>query len=98
MKRIMRKKIANKNNDAQWDTLRPIALTEEENRDYMKKDSIRQVRQTKPYVDSVAAKSNRFKPLSLLTGYTYSDPWNNWSLGFQSPLNSLTFNPVQGSI
>ncbi|NJN33675.1 MAG: carboxypeptidase-like regulatory domain-containing protein [Saprospiraceae bacterium] len=89
-------KIANKNNDAQWDTLRPIALTEEENRDYMKKDSIRQVRQTKPYVDSVAAKSNRFKPLSLLTGYTYSDPWNNWSLGFQSPLNSLTFNPVQG--
>ena len=79
-----------------WDTLRPIPLTLEERKDYFKKDSLQKIRQTKPYLDSVARQQNKFRIINLLIGYTYSDYWNRRSFTVASPLSTFSFNPVQG--
>jgi Family of unknown function (DUF5686)/CarboxypepD_reg-like domain len=81
---------------AKWDTLRPIPLTLEERKDYIKKDSLQTVHQSKTYLDSISKKQNKFKILNLLSGYTYSDNWNRRSFSFDSPLSTFSFNPVQG--
>jgi hypothetical protein len=86
----------NDNDMKHWDTLRPMPLTLEERRDYVKKDSIQTVHQSKVYLDSVNHKSNKFKFGSLLSGYTYTNSWNRWSLTVGSPLSVLNFTPVQG--
>ena len=86
-----------KDNDLKhWDTLRPIPLTLEERRDYVKKDSIQIVHQSKPYLDSVNRKNNRFTFGSLLTGYTYRNSWERTSITIGSPISVINFNPVQG--
>ena len=81
---------------AKWDTIRPIPLTIEERKDYIKKDSIQTIRQTKPYLDSVSHARSKFNFLSLLTGYNYTDLWNQRNLLVTSPLSTFDFNPVQG--
>ena len=86
----------NDNDLAHWDTLRPIPLTLEERLDYTKKDSIQTVHQSKIYLDSVNTKNNKFKVINLLTGYTYQNSWERWSLKVGSPLSVVNFNPVQG--
>ncbi len=79
-----------------WSDVRPIPLTEEETVDYIIKDSLQEIRKTKPYLDSVDAKNNKFTPLDLLFGYDYQRSYRKeyWSLG--SPLTKLQFNTVQG--
>ncbi len=84
------------NNLSKWDTLRPIPLTLEEKNDYIKKDSLQKVRQSKVYIDSVEQINNKFKFMKLFTGYTYSDTWNRQSFSVASPLSTFTFNAVQG--
>jgi hypothetical protein len=81
---------------AKWDTLRPIPLTMEERKDYIKKDSLQKVHQSKTYLDSMSKKQNKFKILDLLTGYNYSDNWNRRYFSYESPLSAFSFNPVQG--
>ena len=81
---------------AKWDTLRPIPLTLEERKDYIKKDSLQTVHQSKSYLDSVSKKQNKFKILNLIGGYTYADHWNRRYFNFDSPLSTFSFNPVQG--
>jgi hypothetical protein len=86
-----------KDNDMKhWDTLRPMPLTLEERLDYVKKDSIQVVHQSKVWLDSVNTKNNKFKFMNLLTGYTYRNSWNRWFLTIGSPLSVINFNPVQG--
>jgi Family of unknown function (DUF5686)/CarboxypepD_reg-like domain len=84
------------NDLAKWDSIRPIPLTQEEARDYVKKDSLMQVHHTRAYVDSVSRKSNSFGPFNLLLGYTYNDDWNQRNLSIKAPIASFGFNPVQG--
>ena len=83
-------------NLAKWDTLRPIPLTLEERKDYIKKDSLQTVHQSKTYLDSVSKKQNKFKVFDLLSGYTYADNWNRRYFNFDSPLSTFSFNAVQG--
>lgn len=91
---------ANKNKDdnslEKWDTLRPIPLTLEEHRDYIKKDSLQKIYQSKTYIDSIERKSNKFKLINLFTGYTYSDRWHRQSFSIGSPVTTFSFNAVQG--
>src|SRR5690606_2216416 len=55
-----------------WASVRPVPLTEEENKDYVFKDSIQRRNNAKAYLDSLDRKNNRFKPLSsLVSGYSY---------------------------
>jgi hypothetical protein len=79
-----------------WDTIRPMPLTVEEGKDYIKKDSIQKVRETKQYKDSVDVVRNKFKFFDILLGYTHQNTYKKsaWSIG--APLLAFTFNPVQG--
>jgi hypothetical protein len=89
---------ANKKDSLFWNTNRPIPLTIEESTDYVRKDSIYKVRNSEKYLDSIDAKENKFKPLKLLTGYTYKNSTEKQSFSYEGLLNlgSLSFNTVQG--
>ncbi len=79
-----------------WNIIRPVALTVEEISDYKLKDSIKTIRKSEKYLDSIDNKNNKFKPLDILSGYTYRDSYNKWSLSISSPIENINFNTVQG--
>ncbi|CAM1359491.1 DUF5686 and carboxypeptidase regulatory-like domain-containing protein [Tenacibaculum xiamenense] len=87
---------ATKKDSVYWNTIRPMPLTQEEVSDYKLKDSIKVLRKSKRYLDSVDNKQNKFELLDILTGYTYEDTYNKWSVSFSSPIEKLGFNTVQG--
>ncbi|WP_136668740.1 DUF5686 and carboxypeptidase regulatory-like domain-containing protein [Flavobacterium sp. H122] len=89
-------KDSNKKDNDFWNTIRPVPLTFEESSDYVKKDSIQTLRQSKKYLDSIDRKSNRFSPLSMVSGYNYKNSYKDWSLNYKGFLTSLRFNTVQG--
>jgi hypothetical protein len=79
-----------------WDTIRPIPLTQEESIDYVRKDSLQEIRTSKVYLDSVDAKNNRFKVWDLLFGYNYNNSYGKSSFSVNSPLTTIQYNTVQG--
>ena len=89
---------ANKKEAAFWETTRPIPLTDEESKDYVKKDSIQTIRASKTYLDSIDQKRNKFKFSDPIMGYNYKNTFKTWSFNYAGLLNisSLTFNTVQG--
>nr|WP_315233246.1 DUF5686 and carboxypeptidase regulatory-like domain-containing protein [uncultured Flavobacterium sp.] len=89
---------SNKKDSIFWNSNRPIPLTIEESNDYIRKDSIYKVRNSKKYLDSIDAKGNKFKLLKILTGYTYRNSSEKNSFSYEGLLNlgSLSFNTVQG--
>lgn len=89
---------SNKKDTLFWNKIRPIPLTLEENTDYIKKDSVYQVRNSKTYLDSIDKKGNKFKWLSPITGYNWKNSSKKISFGYKGLLNlsSLNFNTVQG--
>ncbi len=88
-------KEANKKDSLFWNKIRPVPLTSEEVTDYIKKDSIRILKESKPYLDSVDKAQNRFK-LGNLLGYSYQNSFKNYRFGYNIPLNGIQFNTVQG--
>ncbi|MEZ4792095.1 MAG: DUF5686 and carboxypeptidase regulatory-like domain-containing protein [Gelidibacter sp.] len=87
---------ANKKDSIFWQTVRPVPLTVEETTDYIKKDSIQIIRESKTYKDSVDAVSNKFKLGDLLGGYNYSNTYKEYNWGITSPASAISFNTVQG--
>ena len=79
-----------------WNNLRPVPLTKEEVTDYKIKDSIKVVRKSKPYLDSLNKIQNKFNLLSPITGYTYRNSYEKWSLNFSGLIDEFSFNTVQG--
>lgn len=79
-----------------WTSLRPVPLTLEEENDYQIKDSIKVVRKSKKYLDSINKKQNKFNLLSPITGYTYRNSYEKWSLSYNGLIDDLGFNTVQG--
>jgi len=79
-----------------WAKSRPIPLTPEESRDYIKKDSLQTIWNSKSYMDSLDRKNNKFSLLKLLTGYSIDNTYEKRSLTFSSPLSTLRFNAVEG--
>ena len=79
-----------------WKNLRPVPLTSEEKNDYLLKDSIKETRKSKKYLDSLDKKNNPIKITSLFTGYTYRNSFKNWSISVNSPLTTISYNTVQG--
>ena len=89
-------KEANKKDSIFWQTIRPVPLTLEERTDYIKKDSLQTLRESKPYLDSLDRANNKFK-LGNLLGYTYQNSHKDYRLGFDIPLiGGVQFNTVQG--
>ncbi|WP_047546873.1 DUF5686 and carboxypeptidase regulatory-like domain-containing protein [Psychroserpens sp. Hel_I_66] len=87
---------ANKKDSIFWKATRPVPLTSEEITDYIKKDSIQIVKDSKVYKDSVDTVKNKFKFGDIIGGYTYRNTYENWSTGFTSPIQAISFNTVQG--
>ena len=79
-----------------WKKLRPVPLTVEEVRDYKIKDSIKVVRKSKKYLDSVNKKQNKFSFLSPITGYTYRNSYEKWAVSYDGLMGNFNFNTVQG--
>jgi hypothetical protein len=86
---------ANKKDSLFWNKIRPVPLTLEERNDYVTKDSIQIVHESKPYLDSVDHAKNKFKIKNIL-GYTYQNSHKNYRLGYSIPPTSTQFNTVQG--
>ncbi|WP_041496556.1 DUF5686 and carboxypeptidase regulatory-like domain-containing protein [Nonlabens marinus] len=92
---------ANKKDSLFWKTIRPVPLTSEETREYVKKDSISSVRNDPKYKDSVDAVNNKFKIQKLLTGYSYRNSNKQSRLSYNGVIgadNFEGFNTVQGFV
>ncbi|MGL2966410.1 DUF5686 and carboxypeptidase regulatory-like domain-containing protein [Flavobacterium sp. XGLA_31] len=87
---------ANKKEASFWNTIRPVPLTEEESKDYIKKDALQTKKKSKPYLDSIDHKHNRFSLSDILMGYSYNNSFKKWSVDYDGPLLSTSFNTVQG--
>lgn len=88
--------LANKKDSLFWEQIRPVPLTSEEVNDYMRKDSIQELRKSEVYLDSIDRKSNKFGLLDVLTGYSYQNSYDKWSAGYSGPIPGVNFNTVQG--
>ncbi len=87
---------ANKKEDSFWETIRPVPLTIEESTDYLKKDALQTKKKSEKYLDSIDNKHNKFKLTDLISGYSYKNSFKKWSLNYDGPLMSTSFNTVQG--
>lgn len=91
-------KDVNKKEDSFWNANRLFSLTEEEIRDYQFKDSIRLVKESPAYKDSIRRKFNKFHLGDIVGGYNYMAPNEKFHFrysGVVSP-NNIGFNTVQG--
>ncbi len=89
---------ANKKDTSYWEAMRPVPLTEEEIVDYKKKDSAQVVHESKQFLDSVDRKTNKFKPVNLLFGYSYENRFKKRNTSFSSLIESVQYNTVQGLV
>lgn len=87
---------ANKKDSVYWAETRPVPLTDDERHDYVRRDSVRQVVESKPYLDSIDRKNNKFKFNSILTSYNHSNSWKHRFWSIHSPIETISFNTVEG--
>ena len=87
---------SNERDSAFWAAIRPVPLTTIETRDYIEKDSIREIRDSPAFKDSLDREFNKFSAGDLLSGYTYRNSRNNQYLEIGSILSGLSYNTVQG--
>jgi len=89
-------KEANKKDDSFWNAFRPVPLTEEESKDYIKKDSIQTMKKSQTYLDSTDRKNNKFKIFDVISGYSYSNSFKNWAVKYDGIMQLANYNTVQG--
>ncbi|MEX0996544.1 MAG: DUF5686 and carboxypeptidase regulatory-like domain-containing protein [Flavobacteriaceae bacterium] len=87
---------ANKKDTLFWTGIRPVPLTDEEINDYVRRDSIQTLRQSKSYLDSIDQTTNKFKILNPITGYSYSNTYKKWRMSYNGVLTGINFNTLQG--
>ncbi|GAB3200719.1 hypothetical protein ABID22_003535 [Pontibacter aydingkolensis] len=86
-------KEANTRDSAYWASVRPVPLTQEEVKDYTKKDSMEVIKNSQAYQDSIDHIRN--KPSFgnfFLRGYTYNNTFKRRRLNFD-PVLSVTGGP-----
>ncbi|MFT7072002.1 DUF5686 and carboxypeptidase regulatory-like domain-containing protein [Patiriisocius sp. Uisw_017] len=87
---------ANKKDSVFWTGSRPVPLTNEELNDYLKKDSLQILLKSKPYLDSIDSRDNKFKLLDPITGYTYANTYEKFRIKYSGPLSGIAFSTIQG--
>lgn len=87
---------ANKKDSLYWNEIRPVPLTLEETTDYIRKDSLQEIRKSRKYLDSVDRVNNKIGLLDPLTGYSYTNTHKRWRLGYDGITSAIRFNTVQG--
>ncbi|HYK76866.1 MAG TPA: DUF5686 and carboxypeptidase regulatory-like domain-containing protein [Daejeonella sp.] len=87
----------NKKDSTYWQQTRPIPLTEEELRDYHKKEALAAKRESKAYLDSLDRVYNKFKPVSfLISGYNWRNRYKKEYYNLSSVVSSVFYNTVEG--
>lgn len=90
-------KSVNKKDSLYWMNNRPIPLTDEERRDYTRKDSLAALKTSKHYLDSVEKESNEFGLVKLfLTGYSLNNRYDKKYIYFDPIIRSIFYNTVEG--
>lgn len=79
-----------------WQQQRPVPLTKEEKRDYARKDSLRRIWESKPYLDSLDRENNRFKFSDIFFGYDYHNSYKKKFYTVKSPITTFQYNAVEG--
>ncbi len=88
---------ANLKDEAYWEQMRSVPLTNIEIADYTKKDSIQELRKSKVYLDSIDAASNKFKVFDIVSGYRWKSTYKNREFIYDTPFPlGVNFNTVQG--
>ncbi len=94
---VVIEKGANKKDSSYWEQNRPIPLTDEEKRDYKKKDSIATIKENPRYIDSVDRKNNKFKIQDLVSGYSYQKRNKRLSINMPGIADAgIQYNTVEG--
>jgi len=90
----------NKKDSAYWASERPIPLTKEETTDYKKKEVLAAKRESKPYLDSLDKRANKFKLFNLLlgSGYNHRNRYDKEYFHLSSVLGATNFNTVEGFV
>lgn len=90
-------KAVNKKDSLFWLENRPIPLTEEERRNYIRKDSLAVLKTSKKYLDSVDKVNNKFSAVKLVvTGYTTRNRYSHEKYSYDPLLRSVFYNTVEG--
>jgi hypothetical protein len=80
-----------------WRLNRPMPLTAEEAADYRVKDSLKIVRESTRYRDSVDKQRNAFEAVNIISGYTYSNTAKQLKITIPGILNNaIQYNTVEG--
>lgn len=87
---------ANKKGNLFWNENRPVPLSIDERREYLRRDSLQVLMQSESYLDSIDAQRNNLTFLSPFVGYSYKNSYDNWKLQYDSFVPRINFNTVQG--
>ncbi len=92
-------KESNKKDSIFWEKIRPVPLTLEENLDYQRKDSIRIMKESPAYKDSLDRERNKLSVGEVLwAGYTYRNTARKKSFSFQPIFSTFQYNTVEGLV
>ncbi len=87
---------SNKKDTSYWDKIRPVSLTIEETHDYHKRDSMQKIYESKPYLDSIDKRSNKFHLSSIIIGQRFRNRYKKSFFYFHPLIESVSYNTVQG--
>ncbi len=89
--------MVNKKDSIYWKNNRPIPLTEDEKINYVKKDSIAKLKESKKYLDSLERENNKFGiGKLLLRGVSINDRYDKEYWSFDPVLKAIFYNTVEG--
>ncbi len=90
-------KAVNKKDSLYWMNNRPIPLSDEEKKDYRKKDSVALLKATKPYLDSLEKASNKFGVGKfIMVGHNFNNRYKKSSIHLDGLARSVYYNTVEG--
>ena len=90
---------SNERDTSYWKKIRPIPLTAIETEDYRVKDSIRVVKESVPYKDSVDRERSKLNITNVfLTGYTHYNSVDEVYWTTPAIINTLQYNTVEGFV
>ncbi|MDX2001306.1 MAG: DUF5686 and carboxypeptidase regulatory-like domain-containing protein [Chitinophagales bacterium] len=87
---------SNTRDSVYWDSIRPVPLTTEEVNDYVRKDSLEELKKSKPYLDSLDRKGNIPDVFDLVLGYEYRKRYRKFSVRLIPPIEWVQYNTVEG--
>lgn len=90
---------ANKKSLTYWETIRPVPLTDEEYRDYRKKDTLEQKYNDPRYLDSLDRQRNRVTPLrTIISGVNITRRSKKMSYSLDPLIEAISYNTVEGLV